>query len=646
MTGSTTAKDVARAAAFIAGAIALRIVLEVFLWRSGWFFGPESDPFSRTYLAWRWASQPYFSPGHWLPLQFWIVGSVYRLLGLHTTALSIPVVLNHVYFLASLSLLYIIAFRQGGSPAAGLAVLLAATAKADVWITLNGLVEPLLIVWFMFMAALLQRWFGEASRGRRAALAPFLGLTALLGSATHYIGWSLSAAAAIPIAIEVVQCVRRGLWSRPIWSRLAAGLAAAVTFPVLWMAKDMAMSLTPLELLSRAARFHVAYAPSYSMLDRLVGPITLWLSTSPLLILMGSIGLAFLFRRRQSEVAGLVLPFALCLLLLEVSSAATWGMPYLYTRYTVVLTWGLLPFAAAQAVNAVRTGPALVKVIAVAAIVATTVIGVRDVFRFTNWITPGARLAGTYLAAALEGNPPVDRIVGESFGGWADRGLDVMAGRPDRFIWVPHGEDADATARGLLARCSGNCILVLRSLDVLYELREHANLLFSAGDFLIVRPNTASGLAAQMDYSASVWEANGGDAFFLYVPPDEVVLGFMNGDPVRRDEVKASWIVNVQPGGCYNLSVDVRDFYDVSEFPNRVCHRLLVDGRVVWEHDVSGDANASWRPIRLEVHPTGDTLIVIASVLAVGDPEKGWDWGAASRMAIRGTSIGECSSAP
>lgn len=640
MTSSLVRRNCGAVIAILGVGLATRLILEASLWQSGWFFGIESDAFSRTHLAWQWARHPYFSPGHWLPLQFYVVGSLYRLLGITTTSMVIPVLVGQACFVVSLVCLFDIADRLGGRLAAGIAVLLAATLKTDVWITLNALAEPLTVMSALMAMGLFAEW-GRRPRDLRAPLAPLLGGSALVGSATHYVGWPIVLIVCLACVGEVAVIWRTRPQALAVL-RFTVGFALAASFPIAWLATDFLRAGSILASLDRAAGYHVTFVQPYSFVDRAIGPLSIWVSNAPWLVGLGLLGLTMAIRRSGRPIAWSLLPGAGLLLGLEVSSLATWAMPYLYPRYSVVLSWVLIPFAGlflARLVEARRALLVCASAILGALSLGTGIVGTFD---YVNWVTSDTRRVAAYLATAFNADPPIERVVVESYGRWDDQDIDIVAGYPERFVFVAHGPDAETTYRALEDACRGRCLIVIRDLDTLYACRASVNLVFASGETMVVRPNAVGGLEAKVESTAASWRPMDETQFYMIIPPDQVVIGFSQSDPLQGETVAAMWSAPVAPGSCYQLEVEVRDYYGVDRYPGRIRQMLVVDGQTVWDHDISGDKSADWSRIEVKVLPARTILEVKALVLAVGTPEIGWDWGKASRFGLRGVALGPC----
>ena len=120
-------------------AVALRIGIYFWLRQVGYFYGTAWDTFTRTLMAYQWWDNPcfYCYGGYWLPLQFWIVGTIYGLLKpvIQTTEILVPVAVNNLFWVGSLWITYLIGRRIGGRWVGIIACLLAAVFSGDVFVS-------------------------------------------------------------------------------------------------------------------------------------------------------------------------------------------------------------------------------------------------------------------------------------------------------------------------------------------------------------------------------------------------------------------------------------------------------------------------------------------------------------------------------
>lgn len=222
--------------ALILGLI-LRIILDISLASSGYYYGEDSDTFYRLGLSWRWAIEPFFYIGHWVPFQFWLNGLIFRLLTpiMPFSTIFVPISVNHLFFLGSLIVTFRFASHLQGKLAGYFAIMLAVTLTQDIWTTYSALSEPIIIFFGLVIGlAIYEIEEGICRNEYRNLLV--IGFAALIASATHFIGWFFAVFGILYLVAYAVRNRCRLLDSRKkfIWFFAAFGLTAA--FPAIWMA--------------------------------------------------------------------------------------------------------------------------------------------------------------------------------------------------------------------------------------------------------------------------------------------------------------------------------------------------------------------------------------------------------------------------
>lgn len=621
--------------------LALRVLIEAVLWSRGWFFGEEWDPFSRVYLAWKWSEDPFLVSGHWLPLQFWVVGSLYRLLAISTAEFSVPVLVNHACFFVSLVLVCWIATRLGRRRAGIAAVALASTLRTDIWVTFNTFSEPILIMCALFLAAFILEG-ARASPDEQSGRALLLATAAAIASATHYLGWSLSALAVGLCAVGIVRTVRlpahHGKSSRML--RYLLGALIAVAFPFLWIALDAFRTGSWFEFLNTAAGFHEIFRPQTTLLQKLMGPIVLWISTAPLLIGASFVGMILVAYLAKSVGLKTIVPGLAYLAFLEVASAASWGVPFLYSRYTTALTWLSIPFAALLVPQLARSGRRWMAIAAGIVLIVGTLDSIRGTFQFSNWVSADTRKTAQTLSAMLSLDNSPAFIVYESFSQARDQALPMVSGSPARFLAVSRSSAPSLSV--WRDACRADCLWVVRDFDTLRALESNSVYVFSSGEWVVLRPSISGTLSSAMNEDLNAWVQTQDEMFLVRIPLDRIVFGYAESDPNPGSVAGVQATYRVRVSECRLFSVEVQDLYDVQDTGGRLVQQLLIGGTVVWERDVAGGVAYEWESIERTVHTTGDTVVIMARIVAVGAPEKGWEWGRASRMQIRDPQLLPC----
>lgn len=424
--------------AFLAVILALliRIALYALLVRSGYFFGIPWDTFSRTDLAWQWAHAPYFSPadGYWVPLQFWIVGTVYRLLQpwSQTSTILIPVVVNNLFLMGSLLITYLVA-QEWASPHGGtLAVLLAAVYAEDIFVSFSGLAEPILIFLILLTSYLLIQ-FVEMPETQRGFRSTGLGITAMLAAATHYVGWFLAVFVMAVVGVSFVQMLIAGRLRSAALHALGAGLC--LLFPIIWMANNYRIWGDPLHFTHLASDLQASYAGSLPVLQRVVSvPLVLLQKLSAVAIVgVGAVWIGLLGRLRRTIYLS---PAAFTLIMIWSSAVAGMAAPYQEPRYLVFVGWILFPFIAALLSEGLTARKYPLRIIAGAVIVAVATIGLVQTFSFSNSFGPDVQEVAQRAGKWLRQQKVQGRVILQVESAAERAVIPVVAGYPDRFTFV------------------------------------------------------------------------------------------------------------------------------------------------------------------------------------------------------------------
>ncbi|RRR68847.1 MAG: hypothetical protein EI684_16950 [Candidatus Viridilinea halotolerans] len=196
--------------------------------RAAGFEALSADDFGRVVVAAMWARNPQIIwHGVWLPLHTYVVGG---LLMLHGDMLWMPRLVNTLCGIASLGLIYALAWSLfGRSSVALLSVCLLLLNPAFVWLSLTTLTE------LQYATCVLAAMLGFALYMQRGTVRPlYLGAIALaLASAIRFEAWVLIALWAVALAMQSVWRFRRGM---AILAReQVAALGVLVCFPTLWL---------------------------------------------------------------------------------------------------------------------------------------------------------------------------------------------------------------------------------------------------------------------------------------------------------------------------------------------------------------------------------------------------------------------------
>ncbi len=139
---------------FLLGIFALKALVCYLEWRNG-FLEYDADGFTRSLHAWEWGQQPRFEVDAWLPLQFWLNGT---LLQIWPDIFREPRLVNLLAsLLTTVNFFFIGRFLFGRWAGYGTA-LLAALFPWEIWFGLSGMSESLTQMFLSFGLVFFCRW--------------------------------------------------------------------------------------------------------------------------------------------------------------------------------------------------------------------------------------------------------------------------------------------------------------------------------------------------------------------------------------------------------------------------------------------------------------------------------------------------------
>jgi hypothetical protein len=484
--------------------LALRILLDFLLYRDGYFYGKPWDTFTRTYLAWQWARNPYFAPADyfWLPLQFWLVGLAFRLIApwMETSSLIVPVAINHLLLGGSLAITYWVATKLGGRLAGWLSVLLAVTLTGDVWVTYSALSEPLSIFLNLGTSALLLTWKETNSAGHKKIVL-MIGLMVFLASATHYVGWFLSLFMILFFGGHVSRRFAsrdritvngyRYAWLR---SLMPYGIAFALIliFPLYWLYLNWAEFGNSLHFASLSAAYQASYAGQRSWLYRSAAPFLATWENAPGLIVSGTFSVPLVLYWKGWHWGVYLLPALFNFLVLAASSALALSAPDQEPRYMVMYIWVLLPFVASIIVQLLSNDAAARRVLGLGLAAFLLVLGTVQSFSYFNSFDANVRLAGLAAGRWLVSHGESERIVIEDQGFAERMVIPIVAGYPDRFVPVS-GIEMLAAASGQSSTDSQvkhplmtSALWIIRSKEIFQSVEAYVSLKQRFGSYRFV----------------------------------------------------------------------------------------------------------------------------------------------------------------
>ncbi len=400
----------------------------------------SGDDFLRTLIAWDWAQSPFFMAWRyaelswaWLPLPFWMTGSLLRL---WMRPDLVPRLLSLVLSLLSLVLLWRLWVRLWNRSVAMQAVVIVATIPWHMWLAGAATAQPLFqcIVTAALLLATSERPLGTVGAGAAFGL----------GTAVRPEGWIL--------AVLWVAWLAFGARPRGTFHRAVSGVAACA-FPAVWGALWWREAGDPFLLVDAGARYQelaLGGAPSL-LLRALQFPFVLFV-TSPLLVAVSVVAVArlrsSLFARGTRAYSWLSLGFVAAMFLASALGMGTTSAPQRYALLPLVL---LVPFG----VQVVRPGArrwAVVGLIAALGVWASWHVP----RRYTLLWKVGCEIGNLQDAGALPsetllcGQEAWDDVMGASEGGRSpvpaceEWGLAVASRRPVSVVCSRRGGFLDA----------------------------------------------------------------------------------------------------------------------------------------------------------------------------------------------------------
>ena len=240
---------------FLVGLVALRALVYYLVWRNG-FLEYDADGFTRSLHAWEWGQQPRLEVDAWLPLQFWLNGS---LLHFWPDLFRAPRAVNLIASLVTLLNFFFIGRYLFGRLAGYATALLAAFFPWEIWFGLSGMSESLTQMFLSFGLLFFCRWLHtERPRDLWLASAGLLGATML-----RYEAWFYSLTYA---AIVLFLVYRRDLAGRPprewgvkLWrAKILPPLTLAFGFALLWVIASTVQLGSPIEFIRLSSKINAS----------------------------------------------------------------------------------------------------------------------------------------------------------------------------------------------------------------------------------------------------------------------------------------------------------------------------------------------------------------------------------------------------
>lgn len=347
---------------FFVIALSVRLLLYIFLYSRGYFYGKPWDTFSRTLLSFYWSIDPFFAPsdGYWLPLQFWINGLVFMLVKpfYPYSNLVIPILINNLWFIGSLLISYkILSALTQDNLFSSLSLWILSFFSADIFISFSGLSEPMLI-FFMLISSYCFYQLITTNQKRYIVAISFI---SLLASATHYIGWFLSLFFIIYFSGLILL---RYLRYKKVNLIEFFPILSSLIMPATWLINAYLKFGSPLYPFQFAQNMQQPYMGQMAYWIRFLSIPKVMFFDIGVISIYGIIAICYLFLRRDIRIM-IVIPSIFVLSVLWMSTIVGSSNPFQETRYLVFWGWTVFPVVAYLSRNLLKHHKTTLTIIAV-----------------------------------------------------------------------------------------------------------------------------------------------------------------------------------------------------------------------------------------------------------------------------------------
>jgi hypothetical protein len=478
----------------------LRLGIEFLLWRSGYFYGKEYDTYVRAALSWHWSIGYYAGfDYYWPPLQFWIVGTAYKLIIpiTKTVELWVPVAINHIFFAGSLALTSYTANLIGGKKAAMIAALLSVTMAGDIWATFSALSEPMTIFFTSGTSLTVLLWvqsWGQVNRQKM--LAALLGVWVGLAAITHFMGWFFSILMAVGVAMvslfRLFALRKEGkiLTLKRCLDEIGVYLIAVMIawLPVFyWTFINWQQHGNPVHFLNTASSVQLHYAKLKPIIYRALSPsLVLW-QYAPILFSLASISIPFVVRKYGRIWMAYLAPTALHFIILTISGALALSASYQEPRYLVIYVWVIVPFVASWCGYLIDDFTRFRRIVGWGLLIFITAASLWQAFHFTNSFSVDVKNVSFFARQWFRSHPNMKLVIEDD---WAAEEIVIpmVSGYPGNFIHAKKQE--------LISICEGmetistiprNTIWIL-STDTFHLVDQKVGLIERIGPYRLVSP--------------------------------------------------------------------------------------------------------------------------------------------------------------
>lgn len=211
--------------------VVVKALVSLALWRSG-YLEYDADGFTRSLQAWNWSQHGGLQVDAWLPLQFWLNGS---LMHFWPDLLHVPRLVNFGASVITTVNFFLIGYQLFGRTNAYFTAMLAALFPWEIWFGLSGMSESLTNMFLSLGVVFFLRWLTLAKN----RYLYWAGLGLLGATAVRYEAWFYSV---IYVALVLLIAYRSKLFN----FKLLLPLVIPFLFIVFWLGLSFVQRGSPL----------------------------------------------------------------------------------------------------------------------------------------------------------------------------------------------------------------------------------------------------------------------------------------------------------------------------------------------------------------------------------------------------------------
>jgi hypothetical protein len=398
--------------------------------------------------------------GYWLPLQFWIVGAIYYLLGPVKTGTDIivPIVINNLFFIGSLTITYTITDRIYGKASAILACILASFLAGDIFLSYSGLSEPISI-FFILWAALYTTQFLKAEQEDRPVIAVKLSIITLAAALTHYIGWFLVIFISLLFIPTTICSMKTNVNKQNTFLYFLAWVLLILA-PAIWLARCF-FTFGDLLYPFHTNNSLIGAIEKYSLTDKAISFFQVFIQSYSVTLILILISFILIINRKEGKqfVFYIITPLAV-LLGLGIWMISPLGPPYAESRFFTFWIWATLPVISYLFWSLWKRANTTYKIIALGLFLAFTANNLYQLVHFTNSFGVDVRTIAQISSRFLNSSEN-NKVILES-DSYAEQTVIPVAGK---YIWkfkrvtpldvINHSEDIESFYNSFAANWIG-----------------------------------------------------------------------------------------------------------------------------------------------------------------------------------------------